>query len=82
MLNFMLDPTGDAPWEEDPAAKNVVQIGTEKVFLSIFCWLISLKWNYYTTYELASCYLYITMKLVAFKFAFLIASKPFIISLR
>ena len=21
MLNFMLDPTGDAPWEEDPAAK-------------------------------------------------------------
>lgn len=31
MLNFMLDPTGDAPWEEDPAAKNVVQVNSEKV---------------------------------------------------
>ena len=28
----MLDPSGDAPWEEDPAAKNVVQIETEKVY--------------------------------------------------
>lgn len=27
----MLDPSGDAPWEEDPAAKNVVQISSEKV---------------------------------------------------
>jgi len=31
----MLDPSGDAPWEEDPAAKNVVQIETEKVSRSL-----------------------------------------------
>ena len=31
----MLDPSGDAPWEEDPAAKNVVQVSSEKVLLEL-----------------------------------------------
>ena len=31
----MLDPSGDAPWEEDPAAKNVVQVSSEKVILEL-----------------------------------------------
>lgn len=35
MLNFMLDPTGDAPWEEDPAAENVVQVNTEKELIKL-----------------------------------------------
>uniref|UniRef100_A0A7M5XDK5 Thioredoxin domain-containing protein n=1 Tax=Clytia hemisphaerica TaxID=252671 RepID=A0A7M5XDK5_9CNID len=35
LLNFMLDPTGDAPWEEDPAAKNVVQVSSEKELVKL-----------------------------------------------
>ena len=31
MLNFMNDPTGDAPWEEDTSAKNVVHVKDEQV---------------------------------------------------
>jgi len=30
MLNFMNDPTGDAPWEEDTSAKNVVHVKDEQ----------------------------------------------------
>jgi len=30
---FMLNPTGDAPWEEDPNAKDVLHINTEKEFI-------------------------------------------------
>lgn len=31
----MLNPTGDAPWEEDPNAKDVLHINTEKVNLNL-----------------------------------------------
>ena len=31
MTRFMLDPQGDAPWEEDPSAKHVVQIDGDAV---------------------------------------------------
>nr|XP_047136402.1 probable protein disulfide-isomerase A4 isoform X1 [Hydra vulgaris] len=30
MVSFMMDPTGDAPWEEDQSAQNVVHINNEK----------------------------------------------------
>ena len=33
MISFMLDPTGDAPWEEDQSARNVVHINSEKVLV-------------------------------------------------
>lgn len=42
MVNFLLDPTGDLPWEEDPTAVNVVHLSTEEVshtLLSITCCL-------------------------------------------
>ncbi|KAK6181656.1 hypothetical protein SNE40_009469 [Patella caerulea] len=29
MVNFLLDPTGDLPWDEDPTAQDVVHIDTE-----------------------------------------------------
>lgn len=31
MVNFMLDPTGDLPWEEDAAASNVIHISDAPV---------------------------------------------------
>ncbi len=31
LLNFMKDPTGEAPWEEDTSAKDVIHINSEKV---------------------------------------------------
>ena len=33
MVNFLLDPTGDIPWEEDPAATDVVHINSEDVII-------------------------------------------------
>ncbi|KAH9503116.1 Protein disulfide-isomerase A5, partial [Bulinus truncatus] len=35
MVNFLLDPTGDLPWEEDPSAVDVVQLNTEEAFLKL-----------------------------------------------
>ncbi|XP_005094049.1 protein disulfide-isomerase A5 [Aplysia californica] len=32
MVNFLLDPTGDLPWEEDPTANDVVHISSEEGF--------------------------------------------------
>lgn len=34
MVNFLLDPTGDLPWEEDPTAVDVVHISSEDVRVS------------------------------------------------
>ena len=31
MVNFLMDPTGDIPWDEDPTAVDVVHIDTEDV---------------------------------------------------
>ena len=33
MVNFMKDPTGDIPWEEDATATDVVHIDTKQVRL-------------------------------------------------
>ncbi|XP_078580820.1 uncharacterized protein LOC144864522 isoform X4 [Branchiostoma floridae x Branchiostoma japonicum] len=30
MMNFLRDPTGDIPWEEDPTAKDVVHVESDK----------------------------------------------------
>ncbi|KAI8497165.1 Protein disulfide-isomerase A5 [Branchiostoma belcheri] len=30
MMNFLRDPTGDIPWEEDPTAKDVVHVDSDK----------------------------------------------------
>ncbi|CAH1241659.1 PDIA5 [Branchiostoma lanceolatum] len=30
MINFLRDPTGDLPWEEDPTAKDVVHVESDK----------------------------------------------------
>ncbi|GFS06926.1 protein disulfide-isomerase A5-like [Elysia marginata] len=35
MVNFLLDPTGDIPWEEDPAATDVVHINSEDAFTKL-----------------------------------------------
>lgn len=35
MLTFMLDPSGDAPWEEDPTSKSVVHIISEKDLIKL-----------------------------------------------
>jgi len=32
MISFLLDPTGDVPWEEDPTASDVVHISSEENF--------------------------------------------------
>ena len=31
MINFMLDPKGDMPWDEDALAQNVLHLNTPKV---------------------------------------------------
>ena len=31
MVNFMRDPTGDIPWEEDPTAADVVHVDNKQV---------------------------------------------------
>lgn len=31
LYNFMLDPTGDIPWDEEPDAGDVVHIANEQV---------------------------------------------------
>ena len=31
MVNFMRDPTGDIPWEEDPTAGDVVHVDNKQV---------------------------------------------------
>lgn len=37
LVNFMRDPTGDLPWEEDPSAQKVVHIADAQVsFISEF----------------------------------------------
>ena len=33
IVNFMKDPTGDLPWEEDPTAQDVVHIADPQVRL-------------------------------------------------
>ena len=35
MVNFMRDPTGDIPWEEDPTAGDVVHVDNKQVRLRI-----------------------------------------------
>ncbi|XP_078661185.1 uncharacterized protein LOC144905411 isoform X1 [Branchiostoma floridae x Branchiostoma belcheri] len=30
MMNFLRDPTGDIPWEEDPTAKDVIHVDSDK----------------------------------------------------
>ncbi|GFO20240.1 protein disulfide-isomerase a5-like [Plakobranchus ocellatus] len=35
MVNFLLDPTGDIPWEEDPTATDVVHINSEDAFTKL-----------------------------------------------
>ena len=34
MLNFLRDPTGDTPWEEDTTAKDVVHVRSDSVSLN------------------------------------------------
>ena len=31
MINFMLDPTGEMPWDEDELARDVLHLNTPKV---------------------------------------------------
>ena len=31
MVSFLQDPTGDAPWEEDPSANDVIHISSDNV---------------------------------------------------
>lgn len=31
MVNFMLDPKGEMPWEEDPEAQHVAHLANQKV---------------------------------------------------
>ena len=31
LYNFMLDPTGDIPWDEEPDAGDVVHVANEQV---------------------------------------------------
>lgn len=32
MVNFLLDPTGDIPWEEETGAEDVVHVESPKAF--------------------------------------------------
>ena len=32
MVNFLLDPTGDIPWEEESGAEDVVHVESPKAF--------------------------------------------------
>lgn len=32
ILNFLNDPTGDLPWEEEPGSQDVVHVSSEKEF--------------------------------------------------
>ena len=34
IVSFMLDPTGDIPWDEEPTAADVVHVSTVKVHLN------------------------------------------------
>jgi len=36
MINFMLDPKGDMPWEEDILAQDVLHLNNPKVKKKIF----------------------------------------------
>lgn len=36
LVNFLMDPTGDIPWEEEPTAGDVVHVETPEVCLVIF----------------------------------------------
>ena len=31
MVNFLRDPTGEIPWDEEPDAQDVVHLGSSKV---------------------------------------------------
>lgn len=41
ITNFMKDPTGDLPWEEDDTAKDVVHISDPNVSLTQFLGFLS-----------------------------------------
>ena len=43
MVNFLMDPTGDIPWDEDPTAVDVVHIDTEDVRTDCFLLLLLLR---------------------------------------